>query len=277
MSIPREGIALVPPSRQTRVMAAIARLTPFSEELRFWRNHHRLTQLDLAAAAQTTTRHLSFLETGKSRPSKQMVERLCEAMQVPIRERNALFVAAGLAPPHGDSDLRDPALDGFLAAVDALLERHGPYPGYAFDRGWNIVRANAAAVALAGGPSANVIELLFGGPWQELVANWPQVAWATLDRLRRDLLADPRNADLDDLVEHARRSLEGTPRPDDPGSDLAICPVLRIGHKEVRTVTLTASFGAPRHTATDELRVDLYFPERSQDAALLVALTGSGS
>jgi transcriptional regulator with XRE-family HTH domain len=243
--------------------------TPFGEQLKFWRLHHSLTQLELAVAAQTTTRHLSFLETGRSRPSAGMVERLCEALQVPVRERNSLFAAAGMAGPYGTDGLFDPAVEPFLSAVDSLLLRHAPYPAFAFDRRWNVARANPTAKALLGEDRPNLVELLYHGPWRDLIANWESVAWAGVDRLRGDVLTDPRDHVLRGHLERATASLANVPRPKAVGSDLAICPVFRVGDHELRTVTLTAYFGSPRHVATDELRVELIFPETDADRRLL--------
>ena len=116
---------------------------PFGEHLRFWRQHRRMSQLDLASEADISTRHLSFVETGRSAPSREMVLRLAERLDVPLRERNALLVAAGYAPMYRERPLDDPALAAAREAVQLILKSHEPYPALAVDRHWNLLAANA--------------------------------------------------------------------------------------------------------------------------------------
>ena len=118
--------------------------SPFGRELRYWRGQRGLSQLDLAEMSASTSRHISFLESGRSRPSAVMVERLCEALAVAVRERNALFESAGLAAAYDEIPLEDPELAPYRFAITSILERHDPFPGFAFDPGWNIVLANPA-------------------------------------------------------------------------------------------------------------------------------------
>src|SRR6478735_3689950 len=115
---------------------------PFGEYLRHWRQHRRLSQLDLAQDAEISTRHLSFVETGRSVPSREMVLRLAERLDVPLRERNALLVAAGYAPMYRERPLDDPALAPARSAIDLILRAHEPSPALAVDRHWNLVAAN---------------------------------------------------------------------------------------------------------------------------------------
>ncbi len=115
---------------------------PFGEHLRTWRQRRRLSQLDLAADADVSTRHISFVETGRANPSREMVLRLCVRMDVPARERNALLVAAGYAPMYRESRLDDPSFSAARAAVELILKSHEPYPALAVDRHWNMIAAN---------------------------------------------------------------------------------------------------------------------------------------
>src|SRR5438094_2907157 len=112
---------------------------PVGDLLREWRQRRRLSQLDLAGDADVSTRHLSFVETGRSVPSREMVLRLAERLDVPLRERNALLVAAGYAPMYRERPLDDPALAPARQAVETLLRSHEPYPALAVDRHWNLV------------------------------------------------------------------------------------------------------------------------------------------
>jgi transcriptional regulator with XRE-family HTH domain len=134
--------------------------------LRQWRQRRRLSQLDLACEAEISTRHLSFVETGRAQPSRDMLLHLAEQLDMPLRERNRLLGAAGYAPLYSQHDLADPALAPARQAIDQLLKAHEPYPALAIDRQWNLLAANAAANAfLTGipafllGPPLNVMRL----------------------------------------------------------------------------------------------------------------------
>src|SRR5687768_5402078 len=131
---------------------------PFGEHLRFWRQHRRMSQLDLAGEADISTRHLSFVETGRSVPSREMVLRLAERLQVPLRERNALLVAAGYAPMYRERPLSDPALAPARQAVDLILKAHEPYPALAVDRHWNLLAANRMVAPLLAGAAPALLE-----------------------------------------------------------------------------------------------------------------------
>jgi len=114
------------------------------EHLRSWRQRRRLSQLDLALEADISARHLSFLETGRSRPSREMILHLAEQLEIPMRERNVLLVAAGYAPIFPERSLDDPALEAIRRAIDLIIEGHKPYPAFALDRHWNVVASNRA-------------------------------------------------------------------------------------------------------------------------------------
>lgn len=131
---------------------------PFGDHLRHWRQHRRLSQLDLAHEADISTRHLSFVETGRSVPSREMVLRLAERLDIPLRERNALLVAAGYAPMYRERPLADPALDSARKAVELILNSHEPCPALAVDRHWNLVAANAMVPHLLAGADASLLQ-----------------------------------------------------------------------------------------------------------------------
>ncbi len=137
-------IAATHDSQPARRTSSVPR--PFGEELRHWRQHRRFSQLDLAQVADISTRHLSFVETGRSVPSREMVLRLSERLDIPLRERNTLLVAAGYAPMYRERKLDDPALNSVRQAVELILKSHEPYPAIAIDRYWNLVDANSVVV-----------------------------------------------------------------------------------------------------------------------------------
>ncbi len=117
---------------------------PVGIHLRQWRQRRRLSQLDLASEAEISPRHLSFVETGRSQPSREMILRLADQLEIPMRERNVLLVAAGYAPLFPERSLNDPALAAARAAIDLVLEAQKPYPAFAIDRHWNVVASNRA-------------------------------------------------------------------------------------------------------------------------------------
>lgn len=241
---------------------AVAILSPFGQELRHWRRLRHLSQLDLAYSAGTTTRHLSFLETGRSRPSRDMIERLSEVLAVPLRERNVLMQAAGFAAPYREGALDRDDLASFDAVVERMLAQHEPYPAMAVDRRWNIVRANGAAARLLDGcAERNGARLIFVGPWRHQVANWPAVAWNTLGRLRDDLSRSPDDAELRALVDLAVGELAHVPRPAEIGSDRVVCPHFTLGAELVKTISVVARFGSPRDVTLDEIRIELMYPD----------------
>ncbi len=190
----------------------------FATLLRHWRERRRLSQQQLSLLAEVSARHLSFLETGRSRPSREMVLTLAEHLQVPLRERNELLTAAGFATAYPQRPYDAPELATVRAAVDQVLAGHDPYPAVAVDRAWTVVAANDAVTALLGavgpavlGPPTNVYRLtLHPDGLAPLLVNLAEVAHHLLDRLRRDIAATG-DAGLSSLVRCSRRS-RTTPR-----------------------------------------------------------------
>jgi len=130
----------------------------FGDQLRTWRQRRRLSQLDLAVAVNISTRHLSFVETGRSHPSRAMALRLAEQLNVPFRERNALLTAAGFAPMYAERSLSDPALSSARLAVEAILYGHDPYPALLIDRHWTILATNNAVAPLLEGVDQSLLK-----------------------------------------------------------------------------------------------------------------------
>src|SRR6185312_1592198 len=176
------------------------------EHLREWRQRRHLSQLDLAVEAEISSRHLSFVETGRALPSREMVLHLAEQLEIPLRERNVLLVAAGFAPVFVERSLDDPALQAARKAVDLVLAGHEPYPALAVDRHWTLVAANRAVGRLIGGadasllqPPVNVLRLsLHPKGLAPRIANLPEWRAHLLARLRRqvEVSADPVLAEL---------------------------------------------------------------------------------
>ncbi len=243
-------------------------LTPFGQALRAWRKQRGFSQLELAVNAQSTPRHISFLETGRSRPGESMVLRLAECLDLPIRDRNALLQSAGLPPAFEEHDLNDEDLRPYRLAVEALLDRHDPYPACALDPLGRVVLVNRAARALWPGimdltPEQSVDAFLGPGPGRDSIENFAEVSWAAVDRMRHEAnrTQDPR---LAQLLERALKHLEGVPRPEragaSPEASPVISPSLRVGDQIIRTFVTVMRFETAREITMSELRVELVFP-----------------
>ena len=181
--------------------------------LRYWRGVRRKSQLELASEAMTTPRYVSFVETGRAQPSRQMVVRLARALDVPFRERNGLLLAAGYAPMYSVGSLDAPELGRVDAALTAMLEHHEPFPAVVMDRGWTVVRANAGATSLFTRllepetipEPANVLRLMIeSGPVQRRVVNWSAVVPALLERARREAVGGVLDHHTAELVHELR-------------------------------------------------------------------------
>ena len=243
---------------------------PVGELLRQWRERRRLSQLDLALQAEISTRHLSFLETGRSRPSRAMLLRLAEQLEVPLRERNHLLLAGGYAPAFGQAALDDPQMAAVRAALRQVLTGHEPYPAVVVDRGWNLVDANAAVAALVGqaepellAPPANVLRIsLHPGGMAPRIVNLGEWRAHLFGRLRRQiaLTADPGLAELYQEL-RAYPCDQPEPEVEVPGPGDVVIPLrLRHGDRELSFLSIMASFGTPLDVTVSELAIESFFP-----------------
>lgn len=246
--------------------------------LREWRQRRRLSQLDLSVEAGISTRHLSFLETGRSAPSREMVLRLAERLEVPLRERNRLLLTAGFAPQFPQRSLEDPALAATLTAIRQVLDGQAPNPALAVDRHWTMVAANAAVAPLLAGvaagllrPPVNVLRLsLHPDGLAPRIANLPEWRAHLLSRLRRevDVSADSVLAAL--LEEVRGYPARGPARaPTEPW--LAVPFRLRTEAGVLSFISTTTVFGTALDITLAELAVESFFPA---DAATTAALRG---
>lgn len=240
----------------------------FGALLRDWRQRRRMSQLDLSLAANVSARHLSFLETGRSRPSREMVLQLAERLDIPLRERNLLLAAAGFTPVYPRRALDAPEMSAVREAVDLVLRTHQPYPAIAVDRYWNIVAMNPAALILAQdlepellGPPPNVYRITFHPKgWVHRVANYAEVANDLIARLRRDVTtsADP---ELEALLREVEAYGTLPPTPLHPPAQSVVLPV-RFRHPagELSLFTVIATFGTPVDVTVSELAIETFFP-----------------
>ncbi len=255
------------------------RQRPVGELLRQWREHRRLSQLELAVQAEISTRHLSFVETSRSMPSRGMVLRLAEHLDVPLRERNHLLLAAGYAPVYPQTSLDSPQLTVVRRAIRQVLRGHEPYPAVVVDRTWNVVDRNTSVgVFLVGAapeltaPPANVLRIsLHPDGMAPRIVNLGEWRAHLLGRLRRqiELTADP---DLTALHAELRTYPCDQPEPeaDLPGAGEVVVP-LRIRHqgRELSFFSTVATFGTPLDVTLAELAIESFFPADPQTAAML--------
>ena len=256
---------------------------PFGEHLKHWRQHRRLSQLDLAQEADISTRHLSFVETGRSVPSREMVLRLAERLEVPLRERNALLVAAGYAPMYRERPLDDPALASARSAVDLILKSHEPYPALAVDRHWNLIAANRMLPHLMAGADAsllqgqvNVLRLsLHPRGLAPRIVNLVQWRAHIFERLRQQIQAtsDPVLAALLEEL-RAYPVAESAQELHMEGEHVGVTMPFRFQTPGgvLNFISTTTVFGTPVDITLQELALETFFPADAATAEALHAL-----
>ena len=256
--------------------------------MRYWRGVRRSSQLDLASAAMTTPRYVSFVETGRAAPSREMVLRLAAALDVPLRERNGLLLTAGFAPMYPVEPLEAPQLRRVESAVSAILRRHEPFPAVVMDRSWNLLRANDGArelftrllVPQPVPEPANVLRLIVEpGPVRDRVVNWSAVVPALLERARREAVGGVLDADTAALVDRLRHRPEVTALL--PDASIAVpTPVLdlqfRLGGEQLSFFSVVSTIGTPIDITTQELRVEAFFPSDKRTGDAWRRISGSG-
>ncbi|MGY1822497.1 helix-turn-helix domain-containing protein [Geodermatophilus sp. SYSU D00079] len=257
-------------------MTAVETRTPVGALLRDWRQRRRLSQLDLASDAGVSARHLSFVETGRARPSREMVLHLAEQLEVPLRERNELLLAAGYAPVYGRRRLEDPDMSAVRTALDHVLAAYEPYPAVVVDRAWQLVAGNRSLALLTEGaepallePPVNVLRLgLHPRGLAPRILNLPQWRTALLTRLAREahLTADPGLAAL-------HRELAALPGGSDrrPPDGIAVPLRIRSGDDVLSFLSTVTTFGTAVDLTAAELSVEAFLPADAHTAEVLRA------
>ena len=253
----------------------------FAAKLRWWREHRGLSQLELSGRAEISQRHLSFLELGRASASRQMVLRLAEALDVPLRQHNALLLAAGFAPAWRETALGAPELAQIASAVDYMLMQQEPFPAVAVDRHWNLLKANPGAVRLVEfliGPlvpdaPVNLADALVAPDvLRPFLVNWQEVVRYFIRSVEADAAADGSDetgALLERLLTYKGvRSVTRSTAPEQ-----ARGPVLpmqfRKGETTLALFTTIATLGTPRDVTAQELRVESFFPMDDLTAKVL--------
>jgi transcriptional regulator with XRE-family HTH domain len=248
--------------------AVAVRQRPVGDLLREWRRHRRLSQLDLASGAEISTRHLSFMESGRSQPSRDMILRLSEYLDIPLRERNQLLVAAGFAPVYRERAIADPAFSTVLGSIRLLLKGLEPYPALAVDRHWNLVESNQATQRLLAGlaphwlkPPINVLRVsLHPHGLAPFIRNLPVWRAHLLDRLRRQI-----DATNDPVLVSLYQELRGYPGDDSASHDIvagdvAVPMELVLGDTVLSMLSTTTVFGTPMDVTLAELALEAFVP-----------------
>jgi transcriptional regulator with XRE-family HTH domain len=245
---------------------------PIGAQLRAWRQQRGRSQLDLSLDAEMSQRHLSFIESGRARPSRDMVLRLANVLEVPLRHRNTLLLAAGYAPAYAERRLDDPALAGVRATIDAILRAHAPNPALAVDRHWHMVTANRAVAPLIGDvadatllqPPINVLRLsLHPGGLAPRIRNLPQWRTHILERLRRQAVmsGDASLVDLlKELVSYDAGAKNGRASLPANASDIAVSLELDTQEGVLSLISTTTVFGTPAEITLSELAIEAFYP-----------------
>lgn len=269
------------------------RMSPFGTLLRSWRELRHLSQLELALEANVSARHISFVETGRANPSREMVLMLASVLDVPLREQNAMLHAAGFAPAYRETSLTDPQMAQVRQALELILRQQEPFPALVFDRNWDLLMANAAYARLitvlsgraelvvapyvpTSAPRLNVLRAVFAPDgWRPFFANWEALARQMLARWHREagVHGDPAHQEL--LAEVLRY-------PDVPARwhepDLAsppelVVPVeLRLGEQTLTMFSTITTLGSPQDITLQELRIEAFHPVDDATEQLVRAL-----
>ena len=249
--------------------------------LRTWREQRHLSQLDLAVEADISQKHLSFVESGRSAPSRDMVLLLAEHLDVPLRERNAMLLAAGFAPVFRNRPLNDPALARAMASIDRLLKAHEPYPALTVDRHWNMVAANAAVTPLLVAvdpelmkPPVNVLRAsLHPRGLAPLIVNLPEWRGHLLDRLKRQwrITRDPvLDKLLQELTAYPTAARLASARPPAGATEEIAVPLkLRTQRGTLSFLSTVTVFGTPVEITLSELTLEAFYPADPETLAIL--------
>ena len=262
----------------------------FGALLKAWRRTRRLSQLEASLVCGLSQRHLSFIESGRSRPSREMVMRLAEGLEMPLRDCNGLLSAAGYAPHYRERSISAPEMGSVRRALQMMLDHHEPYPAIVVNREWDLLMANQAMVRLlsllgdleamwrrvAGDGPRNVLELtLHRDGLRPHIANLAEFASDLIYRTQREAAA-ARNERLNAMLARLRADPElpsAWHEPDWTRPPAPVLPmVLAAGERQLRLFTMIATFGTPQDVTTDDLRVETFFPSDGDSEAMLRAL-----
>ncbi len=249
--------------------------SPFSTTLKRWRKVRKYSQLDLSLEAGISQRHLSFLESGRSRPGKDTIIDLAEALKMPLRDRNQMLKSAGFGSIYKERALDDATMVTVQNALHMTLKHHMPFPALVVDRRWNLYMANQASsklFSIIGEPdqslldngTLNIYRLTFSDKGlRPFISNWTEIANPLLLRLQREISDDPQNTFLINLLEEAQKLANVQ---DYTAADISatVAPVmslnLQLGDVELKMFSMISSFGTALDVTASELKVETFFP-----------------
>ncbi len=260
---------------------AVTKSNAFGELLRGWRVARRMSQLDLGLESEVSARHISFIETGRAKPSREMVLLLASVLNVPIRERNILLQAAGFAAVYHETDLDDPQMAQVRQALQLLLKQQDPYPAVAFDRRWDAVMGNATwinfqrllfgdaapdylSLTVLPAPRPNMMRMLFDpNGWRPHILNWESVAKNLLARLHREALWNRDEASrllLKELLAYPEVPARWR-EPDYEMPQAMLIPVeMRFGEHTLQLFSTVTTLGSPQDITLHELHIETFHP-----------------
>jgi transcriptional regulator with XRE-family HTH domain len=261
-----------------------ATVHPLGDLLREWRGARRMSQMDLALDAELSTRHLSCVETGKAQPSRETIARLADALDLPLRERNALLLAAGYAPRYAENTLVTPALERMRQAIELIIRHQEPYPAFVINRRFDVLMANDAAIRVNAllmkgrqSPHTNLLRQVFDpDDFRSVIVNWPEVAEKFIRHLHEDLAAVPSDQTARRLLDEVLR-YPGVParwrfRDVEVEASPVLTLVFRSDEGELRFFETITTFSTPRDVTLDELRIECAFPADDHTAAVCARL-----
>lgn len=264
-------------------------LATFESELSRWRQHRQLSQLALSLEANVSQRHVSYLETGRAKPSREMLIRLCDAMTIPFRERNQLLTLAGFSALYEERPLDAPTMQPILKAIESMLNAHDPLPAIVVDRFWNVIKQNQAAQnwfsALTDTPKmqkliqqegAFNLALLTMHPdgLRQYIDNWHQVFPLFVRRLIQEVKLSGDREVQQKLLSYL--SLSEIEKPESADNQQALMPVvpliLSIGERKLSLFSIISTIGTAQDITADELRVESFYPADDQTAEYFTGL-----
>jgi len=257
-------------------MSTTAAIPAFGTVLKEWRGVRRMSQLELGSIADVSPRHISFLETGRSQPSRQMILHLANVLDVPRQERNRLLGAAGFAPQYESHAPDSAAMKPIADAIEWTLRQHDPFPAIVLDRHWNVVNTNSAGsmmfAMLELAEQTNLIhEFVHGHNLRERIVNWSKVGYFLLTRLRTESAAVGGDPVLDEAISALAKDPSITP-PSAARLPPVLPAIFRIGDTEVSLLSTIAQFGSAEDIALADQRLELFFPADEATKQLLLSV-----
>ena len=282
-----EGRRMIRPVQALETRAPLAAHPPSHVGilLREWRTTRRLSQLELALEANVSSRHLSCVETGKAQPSRDMISRLADALEMPLRERNALLVAAGFAPRYRETELKSPEMAPVRRAIEFILQHQEPYPAIVTNRHWEMLLTNDATARIfnrlrPGGPKhRNVLHQIFDPQdMRGVIRNWEECAIDIIRHLHNQVAVSPTDTRARELLEEvlAYPDVPERWRVREPGSipQPLMNTVFGNGEFELRFFSTITTFGTPHDVTLDELRIECMFPADDATAEFCRKVSG---